>query len=160
MTDNNKLASMVDYILGHPASTDYEWQLKNHYDYANFLRQPLALGMFIPFTPEGEVMEEPIADTYSVEDIDAGIFSSDHDKYIQAKERVLFEGWHVIGYEKDEDGVFVQIELNDEDLWLDFLTTGEVEIQNSHLGLYISTIEDLVPYNLTLTENAMELWNT
>lgn len=43
----DKLVPMTSFILEHPASHDYEWQLKNHYNYASFLRQPLTLEMFI-----------------------------------------------------------------------------------------------------------------
>lgn len=138
-----KLVSMVEYIMQHPATEDYEWQLGRHYDYANFLRQPLTLGMFVPVGENGEVLEEP--KEYK------GDYDSELLEWEYAWDKVIFEGWQVIGHEEG----FTEIELTDRNLWISFYK-GRSEITNYSTFLDIlESIEDLVPYGLTLTENAL-----
>jgi len=71
-----KLISMVDFVLadkyaGSPINTNKQ--------YADFLKQPLELWMFVPCDEDGDVLEEikPYQDNYF--------------KYQKAKERCLFE---------------------------------------------------------------------
>lgn len=86
-----KLIPMVQFVLEHPASHDYEWQLKNHLNYANFLSQPLALWMFVPVGDNGEVLEEPYFDGEN--DM---YYGAAKDAYNKAKSRCLFEGFEVV----------------------------------------------------------------
>tara|TARA_R110000772_G_C13215638_1_gene431354 strand:+ start:492 stop:905 length:414 start_codon:yes stop_codon:yes gene_type:complete len=64
-------------------------------NYANFLNQPLTLGMFVPCDLEGNVLKEPQkldqSDPY-VEAVHANQNLKEWQQYQQAKERVLFEG--------------------------------------------------------------------
>lgn len=65
---------------------DFELRMKK---YAQFLKQPLKLEMFIPCDDEGNVLEEPCS-------IGVGnefYYERALDQYEQAKEKVLFEGW-------------------------------------------------------------------
>lgn len=108
-----KLISMTDFVLEHPATTDYEWQLSKHLKYANFLKQPLTLGMFVPTDEDGNVLEDL---KYCCDGHHCGckgmpINVCSHKEievYVQAKERVFFEGFELsledeCIYQKDEN---------------------------------------------------------
>lgn len=86
-----KLISMTDFVLEKKAS---HTQIIR---YAQFLKQPLSLGMFVPCDDEGNILKEP------VDDSDRGrceydllkklTFKENSEKYQQAKDRILFEGY-------------------------------------------------------------------
>lgn len=117
-----KLISMTDFVLEHPATTDYEWQLSKHLKYANFLKQPLTLGMFVPTDEDGNVLKPQIVD---------------FNKYQQAKERVLFDfdggltllrnvdNFFII---EDKSGVFYRILKNNSKAVVEDLFKFSVEI--------------------------------
>lgn len=83
-----KLISMTDFVLEQKLMLNiqgYEKKfISNVSNYANFLKQPLELEMFVPVDEEGNVFEEPIETVGGVE-----LYS---EKYQNAKEKVLFEG--------------------------------------------------------------------
>lgn len=87
------LIPMTDFVLEHPASTDYEWQLSNHLRYAKFLTQPLELWMFVPCDKNGDVLEFKEFETWSKSNYEYNVYM---DKYQKAKEKVLFEGFDFI----------------------------------------------------------------
>lgn len=103
-------------------------------NYANFLTQPLTLGMFVPCDEDGNVLEYPKT---------LGVYSLLHtDKYIdlfnqiqKAKKRVLFEGFEIQG----ED-------------WVTMKNGVGCSVNN----LKEMTIEDWVKYNPTLTPTAIK----
>lgn len=71
-------------------------------DYAKFLKQPLELGMFVPCDLEGNVLGYPIyttnhsCDCYCKEcEKETKRCSDEQEKYREAKERVLFEGYSI-----------------------------------------------------------------
>ena len=103
-----KLISMTDYVL----------------EYANFLKQPLELWMFVPCDEDGSILEEPIETIGGVE-----MYSK---FYKQAKEKVIFKNFI---YDEEIDVVRnnygVEIYLGDDNL----------------------TIEDLTKYNLDYEAN-------
>lgn len=89
-----KLISMTDFVLYKKAS---HTQIMK---YAQFLKQALSLGKFVPCDEEGNVLEEPkgwswfsidpcrcekCAKKYNIHEL---------DNYKKAKERVLFEGFY------------------------------------------------------------------
>lgn len=80
-----KLISMTDFILEQEAKLEKSYKvaekaIESIFRYANFLKQPLTLGMFVPCDKNGNVLNEKICD---------------YNKYHQAKECVLFEGFYV-----------------------------------------------------------------
>ena len=81
-----KLISMTEFVLSHEATTDYEYQLKRHLNYAKFLKQPLKLEMFIPCDEKGNVLEKP-KDWHK----HISFTDNEHKKYQKAKEKVLFK---------------------------------------------------------------------
>jgi len=129
-----KLISMTAFVLeqnnknsgkykNEEASTLLFKLYKSIFDYANFLNQPLTLGMFVPTDLEGSVLTKE----------NSFLSCNKGFEYGEAKERVLFEGFEI---EKGE---------------LDRVTNGQV-------GFYpenFKTIEDLVKYNLNLTQQAI-----
>jgi len=110
-----KLISMRDFVLEQDALSDVDKNPIFHFcrciDYANFLKQPLTLGMFVPCDDGGNVLKEiNYAEGISTEDI----VTKDGDTYycngvgydsleyssilLQAKERVLFENFELDEY--------------------------------------------------------------
>ena len=139
-----KLISMVQFVIEQ--NEQEEISIGESYcdilNYAKFLKQPLTLGMFIPCDLEGNVLREPkkYASKYD-KPLQSGnigfnyvLLDKDLEQYQQAKERVLFEGFEV-----------------KQDAW-------KSVTNNNGCSLFFgepckATIEDLVKYNLTLSEN-------
>ena len=107
----NKLISMVNFVLQQDI-TDIK-QRDSIVKYANFLRQPLKLEMFINCDDDGNVLKEPKKTNYQVDVntkcsgwkylydsndkligyYDDRKWKEDFVKYKQSKEKVLFEGF-------------------------------------------------------------------
>lgn len=86
---------MVEFVkeqentLGREESVGFLGFTKNVINYANFLSQPLTLGMFVPCDEAGNVLDAPDAfDIVSSETYRTNL-------YRQAKDRVLFEGFEI-----------------------------------------------------------------
>ncbi|MDV3536826.1 hypothetical protein CMU91_15005 [Elizabethkingia anophelis] len=97
----NKLIPMTDFvlsILNNTSPNNFVKGVESIRAYAEFLKQPLTLGMFITTDEDGVPLEEQKENAFSkVED-----FMEAEDLYQQAKERVLFE---VDNYDIEEDSV-------------------------------------------------------
>ncbi len=165
LTDKNiemreiKLISMTDFVnkeLKFRKSKHYEY---DSYDndkalsviesYANFLKQPLTLGMFVPCDEDGNVLNDPCKhNTYCV-DFCQGRCQEDYD---EAKERVLFKN--------------ITIQLSQS--WIDFYNgilvyeldaNKPIEKMFSHVFRNhgkSENIETLTRYDLELTESAIK----
>lgn len=149
-----RLISMTDFVLEQKELMKESEQgfniekydfIINTCNYANFLKQPLNLSMFVPCKlVEGVwvVLEEPIFTT------DIAITElSKVKEYQEAKDRVLFEGFEYVE--------------EDEELFLVFNKNESLKIiNNENFVLYDGAvyvhqvIEDLVKYNLELTPAA------
>jgi hypothetical protein len=147
-----KLISMTDFVLEQKQSTSIKEKkfiddelisIEKIRNYANFLKQPLTLGMFVPCDEEGNILEEPIdnLETKNCDELDS--FNNLVVEYDKAKEHVLFEGFKI-----NEN---VSISCENLILYIFWNYSGTWKL--SH-GIY--TIEDLVEYNLTLTESAIK----
>ena len=105
-----KLISMTDFVL-EIAEQDFRHKHKDQVyqqafkmvsiiQYANFLNQPLTLGMFVPCGEDGNVLEEPnekdeqFYGAYGISNLNKA-----KNKYKAAKYRVLFEGFEVVNQE-------------------------------------------------------------
>ena len=73
--------------------------------YANFLKQPLKLEMFVPCDEKGNVLEDPYFDGENSQ-----YYGAEKDYYEKAKEKVLFEGFEVI-HERDNDDEYDTFEV-------------------------------------------------
>lgn len=124
-----RLISMTDFVLEQfekmPLQpTQQECVLHNLkiVNYANFLKQPLKLGMFVPCDEESNVLEEPNHLDYKYEkykgelhfksDYDRNKYCEKYEEFYQAKEKVLFIHAKEICY----SGLFFDTFKNIEDL--------------------------------------------
>lgn len=130
-----KLISMIDFVLEQlsikQSSSEFKEAVKN---YANFLKQPLHLGMFVPCDEDGNVLEEPRTNTIQ----DANFDIEEVEQYQKAKERVLFEGF----------------EYGEELECVVFKSTDKSEIIIDPAQDFEYLIEDLGFENLILSETA------
>lgn len=86
------LTPMTDYVLSlNKPGMVYLTAMDNCVKYAQFLKQPLTLGMFVPCLPSGEPFNAFQMDCLENE-------NSYHElrkAYNEAKERVLFKGFEI-----------------------------------------------------------------
>ena len=149
-----KLISMTDYVLkindNEPKAKNFSsfTEIANYkkegfekiFNYAKFLKQPLTLGMFVPCDEDGNVMEEPNHFPTGNNTLEVEV-QNKKNQFQQAKERVLFEGFEV----DFSDGVI--------NPFLEQYPIGFYDLKEWVLSDKFKTIEDLTPYNLTLTNN-------
>lgn len=155
----NKLISMVNFVLQQDI-TDIK-QRDSIVKYANFLRQPLKLEMFINCDDDGNVLKEPKKTNYQVDVntkcsgwkylydnndkligyYDDRKWKEDFVKYKQSKEKFLFEG--------------IEFRRNG---GVNFLTINEdtFAFHDFNIKFKYLTIEFLVQYDLKLTESALK----
>lgn len=81
-----KLISMTEFVLEKNKYGLYKYNQEQHRNYANFLKQPLKLEMFIPCDEDENVIKLP--NTCICTDL-----CTLCKKYKKAKEKVLFKGF-------------------------------------------------------------------
>lgn len=121
-------------------------KLKAQENYANFLNQPLTLGMFVPCDLDGNVLEEPTDFKQFLYNTDSSNPTKDYyilngksiDEYYHANENILFDGFTLLF---NENGI-------------SHVKTNRVFIGIGHLKGLHKTVEDLVKHDLELTESA------
>jgi len=126
------LISMTDFLPNNP--------------YSKFLKQPLELWMFIPCElVDGVwvVLKKTIIEKYQFGENEIGSYEIHSLEYEQAKERCLFEGFEFVKELKNE--------INSDIKYYRFLWNG-----NYFNLTFGKTIEDLVKYNLQLTQTALK----
>ena len=98
------LISMIDFVSifyndlksEHKVNWSFDQICNKIFNYANFLKQPLNLGMFVPCDEDGDVLEKP-------EDYENRLpnmmteYNDEVYTYKQAKEKVLFKGFKING---------------------------------------------------------------
>lgn len=138
-----KLISMTDYVLEQSnnenlikhISDPNEKEFMNVwvfvFRYAQFLKTPLELGMFVPCDEKGNVLEEPLQGYPGNEQYEG----CEMDEYIKAKKRVVFENCSMF------DKYFIRYG-NGTLFHIDHLKT--------------TTIEFLCDRDLSLTQNAIK----
>jgi len=143
-----KLISMTDFVLEYYSDeTRDELQVLDLMNnYANFLKQPLTLDMFVTCDEEGNVLEEPFNPIYLEPQPDLGQKEADYickkwDEYQQAKERVLFDGCTCTFLNGDNKHYLIE-DGNGNRFWASWNTS--------------KTIEHLMKYNLKLTKTAIK----
>ena len=141
------LIGMVDFVLNQGETSTFDtdqgdWYFKEQSkldkirSYANFLKQPLALWMFVPCK---------LVDGVWVVLEEKKPFQDNYFEYQQAKDICVFEGFEVKHHHSSKQSIctadnFFHIFWNTNDFW--------------ELSKGIFTIEDLVKYNLELTPTA------
>lgn len=137
---------MTDFVLEQTPKSDIDKAIMAEdlvlifYKYANFLKQPLKIEMFVPCDSEGNVLEEPVnynaySNELSREDYSYNFI--DCVNYRQAKEKVLFKGFEVEKFPN-----FYLVCYNNKEVYVSW--------NNS------KTIESLTYLNLTLTDSAIK----
>lgn len=136
-----KLISMTDFVLDKSKNAPIEDYHKVNgrfvnsvINYANFLKQPLGLGMFVPVDDDGNVLEESTFDSCNRNSNEYFIATQE---FQNAKEKVLFEGFEMM---ENEKGI-----IN----------------KKTFVSLFIpilnhDAIENSIKYDLTLTPNAIK----
>ena len=151
-----KLISMTDFVLEQSEKIKKEkYGIESYYNtmqvsinYANFLKQPLNLGMFVPCDEDGNVLEKPSAESYII--LETCEYSKEWIDYKKAKEKVLFEGFELVRFIEKENPCYV-------------VSNGENEV-TFHIGLYnfskgvrfANTVEDLIPIQPILTKSVIK----
>ena len=136
-----KLISMTDFVLerNQPMQNGLVRRVNSEYHkiihYANFLKQPLTLGMFVPCDKDMNFFEEPKFPHLGSENQDEYIknYQTKIKEYQEAKEHVLFDGFC----------------FND---YFEFVTNGKISIDKNDMSSTL--IEQLVGSELLLTESA------
>ena len=160
-----KLISMTDFVLKRAEKSilplTIEETFKNGakitneiFDYAKFLKRPIELGMFIPVDEDGEVLyPEYVGGKEVIYDSSVQDYMMDKVlEYNEAKEKVLFDGFKSISRFKITSG-FEEISI--------------LKYNNGNTQVYVTdftqeepkeylcyTIEDLIQFNLKLSDNA------
>lgn len=126
-----KLISMTDFVLTKDSTYIFK--------YANFLKQPLELWMFIPCNDNGVVLEEPKTDFKYLK---GSVGYDEVKEYNQAKERVLFEGFTFKEIKTSYEHYYIV--NNDKITWLSWNKS--------------KTVENLLDYNqeIKLTPTAIK----
>lgn len=144
-----KLISMTEFVLqqGLQSTLMMEKGMLLCHKYANFLNQPLKLGMFIPCDENDNVLEEPKRWKDYLEYPESFDGNKEWEElytYQEAKERVLFEGVYC---NKQRKGYCVQ-------------QTGQGHLLGAYTSGKINSrykkIEDLIDRNLILTQTALK----
>ena len=108
------LIPMTDFVNNVGNMENYpshENALSWIYNYANFLRQPLKIEMFVPCDEDGDILDEP-------EDYELRLtnmmteYNDEVYRYKQAKEKVLFEGFE--SYEDYECAKYEDVYIDEE----------------------------------------------
>ena len=134
-----KLISMTDFVLQenkggqqvNSISSQLHQELRRIKKYANFLKQPLKLEMFVPCDEDGNVLEDITGQGM------IPFYVEKAHRFLTAKEKVLFEDFEIYG---------------NGDLYNQFVTfdSDRLEIMN---------VENLITdfqYSFNLTPNAVE----
>ncbi|HFI4796469.1 TPA: hypothetical protein ACGQK4_002188 [Elizabethkingia anophelis] len=139
----NKLVPMTEFvlsILNNTSPNNFVKGVESIRAYAEFLKQPLELWMFIPCDENNVPLMKP--------DYLGGETYKRWNDYDYAKSRVLFEGFE-IEQSKSRIGFYLP-EYNCIDYSI-------VQNNFSSPSKYLTTIEDLIIYSgLTLTETAIK----
>jgi len=145
------LISMTDFVLEQEREFDraragFNEFTNNVCNYAKFLKQPLELWMFVPCKLVDGVWVVLAHPNFIKGKRNALFFNNKMDEYQQAKERCLFEGFefnfktsHIICFSNKVHNIR-------------FYKNGWLTIDAKD----IETIEDLIKYNLQLTQTAQK----
>ena len=111
------LVPMTDFVIKMMFSKNYpnhKEALKQIFSYAELLKQPLKLEMFVPCDENGNILEEPQMrperNSFDEEDMDYD--AQELYDYIKAKKKVLFEGFKP--YEDYECAKYEEVYVDEE----------------------------------------------
>jgi DNA-directed RNA polymerase delta subunit len=134
-----KLIEMTDFVLEQNKEPYfyYDSLWNKVIAYANFLKQPLTLGMFVPCLPSGEPFDKFQLEILNSQDLVPEL----RDAYKTAKSKVVFSQFRVIENDSKSHPKTVQFQNLVNAFW--FLT----ETNSWHISKGLKKVEDLIPYN-------------
>ena len=150
-----KLISMTFFVLQRDI-TDIK-QRDSIVKYANFLKLPLKLEMFVPCDEDGNVLEEPKIEEEYVDERTTQIFAQYQYDLDKAKEKVLFEEFNL--NQKDFSKLESIFCLTKECFQITFFTKEKgcfMDNLKTNKTYEIKTIEDLIQFELELSESAIK----
>ncbi|MVW92442.1 hypothetical protein FCL53_10745 [Elizabethkingia meningoseptica] len=158
----NKLIPMTDFvlsILNNTSPNNFVKGVENIRAYAEFLKQPLALWMFVPCDEDGKPLEEPKnygiwIDLHNSSGSTMGF--ENHEKYLKSKSRVLLEAFKLLS---DYNGMYRLRNAQNVDITFDSYGC-YAEPFDSIPGKRINTIEEITYLDLTLTETAKQIYGS
>lgn len=146
-----KLMSMIEFVFfvqtySEEPLTDLQI-LNKITSYAEFLKQPLTLGIFVPVDEKGNVLKEELKYSFATEESNAGIR---HKNYREAQNKVLFEGFNIVksDIETLNHTIFVENKKGEQ--------VGYNKSWEDNWNFYGITIENLVGFELELSESALK----
>ena len=155
-----KLISMTSFVLENAKQPYVEGtKYKDLVNYAKFLKQPLKLEMFVPCDNDEEILKpQYIAGKEVIYNELVEEFIMDKVKeYNEAKEKVLFEGFNL--NQKDFSKLESIFCLTKECFQITFFTKEKgcfMDNLKTNKTYEIKTIEDLIQFELELTESAIK----
>lgn len=95
-----KLLSMTEFVLQENFKTHSRFFPETAIKYAEFLKQPLTLGMFVPVDETGNILCKPTHYDEWISEYNKGIVHGYEQvimgEYLEAKEKVLLEGFEFV----------------------------------------------------------------
>lgn len=161
-----KLIGLIDLVLDQKTLNPFkevEERLSRIYEYAQLLKQPIELWMFLPCDEEGNVLKEP-------EDYQAYLkygtllqvnsFRLELCKeYQKGLDRILFKNFRTHPLNPDwinfHRGIRIYYPHNDLEHYWSFVFDRDNGFKTIRFGKY-ETIEDLCKFNLELTGNHLK----
>lgn len=149
---------MTDFVLEQliikQSTSEFKEVVKN---YANFLIQPLTLGMFVPVDSLGNVLAKPTHYDEWLSEYEKGYVHGYEQaimgEYLEAKEKVLFEGFEIKVSKIHENREFIGWEIYNSSI---FINIGNGWQKPEYPDYHI--IEDLIKSNeaIELTPSALK----
>ena len=150
----HKLISMLDFVTQHLETGCAVEQIQKLRRYANFLKQPLKLEMFVPVDEEGNVLVES-NHIFGWEDKRCNVPMYTQD-YLEAKEKVLFEGFEIRMSRIPGDEGNKQLCKDGGQVWADVDTEmyGKFHVRYPS---FAKSVEDMAGLDLALTPSAVKI---
>lgn len=148
-----KLQSQIQYeeSIDLPTVSDSEYREKSR-NHKNFLKQPLKLGMFVPCDENDMPLDEPKG--WKNEECDTNDCCSicKCEQYQQAKESVIFEGFEIKNSKiYNEEHIQFLGMIGNPSKYADI---NPLRWRDRFVNT--KTIEELVNYNLSITDSAIK----
>jgi len=145
-----KLISMTDFVLEqskrevkiHGMLLEMSKEFQKSVKYADFLKQLLTLGMFVPCDKQGNIVSLLAPRAFTSK----SAYDLNHKKYYEAKDRVLFEGCTSNISETFVHNKYVYY-FYFQDIWYLTSKSGDEDYY---------TIEDIIHLGLTLTPTTIK----
>jgi len=147
------LIDLRTYVLEQktPHKLDKIEAFDNIKNYAKFLSMPLELKMFLPVDDEGNFLEEPVENDFKDSTgFISNVFFIEMTEYKKALSEVIFEGFEVKSKTAFNNGYEFVVDKNEI-----FYPYWKNPVLGWELSKGLRNIEDLIKFNLTLTDNAI-----